>query len=113
MESLLLTFHVLVCIVLMVAILLQAGKGASIGAAFGGGGSNTMFGNRGPATFFQKFTTVTAVLFLATSIGLARNAKIGDGPSVIDTTPGLELPAEPAAASTDTSTEAAAADTSE
>ncbi len=87
MHTVLLTIHVIICAILMVVILLQSGKGAGIGASFGSGGSQTIFGGRGPATFFQKFTTITALIFLLTSVGLARLAKQESTHSVIDTTP--------------------------
>lgn len=92
MTTIILTIHIVVCIILMGIILLQAGKGASIGAAFGSGGSQTIFGGRGPATFFQKFTTALAVLFMVTSISLARFAKTGSGESVIEKIPAMGVP---------------------
>lgn len=58
---------VIVCISLIVVVLLQRGKGAEIGAVFGGGGGATVFGSRGPATFLTKLTTVLAVLFMVLS----------------------------------------------
>ncbi len=70
METVILVLHYLVCIFLIVVILLQAGKGADIGAAFGGG-SQTVFGTRGAATFLSKMTTVVAIVFLITSTSLA------------------------------------------
>lgn len=94
METLLLTVHLIICTILIAVILVQAGKGASIGAAFGGGASQTLFGGRGPATFFQKFTTIVALLFLVTSIGLARLAKSTEG-SVIEKVPAKAAPAVP------------------
>ncbi len=96
------TIHIIACLTLIVVVLLQAGKGASIGASFGAGGSQTIFGGRGPATFFQKFTTVVAVVFLLTSIGLARFAKVSQSKSVIDSIP-AEL-GTPATSSGDTAT---------
>lgn len=86
MQSLILVIHVLACFILVGVILLQAGKGAGMGASFGGG-ANTLFGARGPATFFQKFTTIVALIFLTTSMSLARYAKAGHEGSVIDTVP--------------------------
>lgn len=71
LEPLILVFHVLICVFLVVAILLQAGKGADLGAAFGAGSSQSLFGARGAATFLTKLTTVVAILFLATSLTLA------------------------------------------
>jgi preprotein translocase subunit SecG len=65
------TFHVVLCVVLILVILLQPSKGSDIGAAFGGGGSNTMFGPRGAGNMLSKATTVVAILFMVTSISLA------------------------------------------
>src|SRR5262245_33191116 len=70
METVILALHYFVCIFLIVVILLQAGKGADIGAAFGGA-SQTVFGSRGAATFLSKLTTAVAIIFLVTSISLA------------------------------------------
>ncbi len=62
--------HVLIALGLILVVLLQSGKGADIGAAFGGGSSQTVFGARGGATFLSRATTVLAVLFMVLSIGL-------------------------------------------
>lgn len=70
METVVLVLHYFVCAFLIVVILLQAGKGADIGAAFGGA-SQTVFGSRGAATFLSKLTTAVAIVFLMTSITLA------------------------------------------
>ena len=59
--------HVIVSIFLILIVLLQSGKGAEMGAAFGGS-SQTLFGSRGAATFLNKLTTVAAVLFMVTSL---------------------------------------------
>ncbi len=61
--------HILVCVALILIVLLQAGKGASMGAAFGGA-SQTIFGSPGAAGFLTKITTVAAILFMMTSIFL-------------------------------------------
>jgi preprotein translocase subunit SecG len=63
----LLIVHVIVSIFLILIVLLQSGKGAEMGAAFGGS-SQTLFGSRGAATFLNKLTTVAAVLFMVTSL---------------------------------------------
>lgn len=81
-EPLILVFHVILCIFMIIVILLQAGKGADMGAAFGAGSSQTLFGARGAATFLQKITTGAALFFLLTSITLAaihRNRPQGGG----------------------------------
>jgi len=68
--SLLTAIHVLVCIVLIIAVLLQSGKAADLAGAFGGGGSQTAFGPRGAATLLGKVTTIGAIVFMLTSMGL-------------------------------------------
>ena len=74
MHTLVIIIHVIACFLMIGAILLQSGKGAEIGAAFGGS-SQTVFGSRGPANFLSKFTVVVAVVFMVTSLSLAILAK--------------------------------------
>jgi preprotein translocase subunit SecG len=62
--------HVVVCIALVMIVLLQKGKGASMGAAFGGS-SQTVFGSTGATSFLSKITVAAAVIFMFTSLGLA------------------------------------------
>jgi preprotein translocase subunit SecG len=66
----LIVLHVIICIVLILAVLLQSGKAADLAGAFGGGGSQTAFGPRSSQTILSKVTTICAVLFMLTSIGL-------------------------------------------
>jgi preprotein translocase subunit SecG len=68
--TLVIIVHVLVCTMLVLTILLQSGKGADIGAVFGGGSSQTLFGTTGATTFLHKVTIAAAVIFMVTSIGL-------------------------------------------
>jgi preprotein translocase subunit SecG len=63
--------HVLVCLILIVVVLLQRGKGAEIGAVFGGGASSTVFGSRGAGNFFTRLTTGAAIIFMLTSLTLS------------------------------------------
>ncbi len=70
MASTVSVLHVLVSILLIVLVLLQAGKGASMGASFGSGSSQALFGSSGPATFLTKLTTLCAVIFMFTSLYL-------------------------------------------
>ena len=63
--------HVIVCLFLIVVILLQSGKAADLAGAFGGMGSQTAFGPRGSATLLSKATTISAILFMLTSISLS------------------------------------------
>jgi len=69
-STLLVAIHVLVCVVLIIAVLLQSGKAADLAGAFGGVGSQTAFGPRGAATLLGKVTTIGAILFMLTSMGL-------------------------------------------
>ena len=69
-ETLLLTMHVLVAIAICGFVLLQHGKGADMGAAFGSGSSGTVFGARGSANFLSHTTAVLAAVFFVTSLGL-------------------------------------------
>ncbi|RLB84408.1 MAG: preprotein translocase subunit SecG [Deltaproteobacteria bacterium] len=71
MTTFLIIIHAIVCIALIMIVLLQTGKGADMGAAFGGGSSNTLFGSTGGSTFLGKMTTVAAIVFMITSLGLA------------------------------------------
>jgi preprotein translocase subunit SecG len=81
MYFLLLIVHVLVCLFLIIVVLLQSGKAADLAGAFGGMGSQTAFGPRGSATLLSKATTVSAILFMITSLSLSimatRNAGLG------------------------------------
>lgn len=70
LQTVLLVIQVLVAIALIGIILIQHGKGADAGAAFGSGASSTVFGSRGSGNFLTKTTTVLAVLFLANSLYL-------------------------------------------
>jgi preprotein translocase subunit SecG len=86
--------HVLVCFALVLIVLLQAGKGAEMGAAFGGA-SQTLFGSAGAMGFLSKLTTVAAVIFMITSLLLAFSSA-RRGASVIQEQPvQKEAPAQP------------------
>ena len=63
--------HVIVCVFLIIVVLLQSGKAADLAGAFGGMGSQTAFGPRGSATLLSKATTVSAVVFMFTSLTLS------------------------------------------
>ncbi|HEX6590595.1 MAG TPA: preprotein translocase subunit SecG [Moraxellaceae bacterium] len=75
MESFVLVIHVLVALLMIVLILLQQGKGAEMGASFGAGASQTVFGAAGAVGALTKGTAVLAVIFFITSLGLAVYAK--------------------------------------
>jgi preprotein translocase subunit SecG len=91
-QTLLLILHVVVCMFLICIVLLQSGKGAEMGAAFGGS-SQTLFGSRGAATFINKLTTASAVLFMVTSLLLAMSQTKGS--SVIENVPVEQKQAAP------------------
>lgn len=69
METLLTVVHVIACVLMVLLVLLQSGKGAEVSASFGGS-SQTIFGASGGANFFTRFTAVVATIFMITSIGL-------------------------------------------
>ncbi len=88
MVTLLIIIHITVCFILIAIVLLQSGKGAELGAAFGGGSSHTLFGSRGAATFLNKITTFAAILFMITSLTLAvvtaKGGSVVKKPSVVE-----------------------------
>ncbi len=71
MNYILLSIHILVCLSLIGIVLIQGGKGAEVGAAFGAGASNTIFGASGGQSFLGKLTTGAAIIFMLTSLALA------------------------------------------
>lgn len=71
MSILIVIIHVVVAVALILIVLLQTGKGADMGAAFGGGGSQTLFGSTGASSFLSRLTTIAAVVFMLTSLVLA------------------------------------------
>jgi preprotein translocase subunit SecG len=71
MSVFIVVIHVAVSIALIMIVLLQTGKGADMGAAFGGGASQTLFGTTGASTFLTKATTAAAIIFMLTSLTLA------------------------------------------
>ncbi len=99
------TLHVIVCVILVLVVLLQSGKGADLAGAFGGGSTQTAFGSRGPASFLSKMTTAAAVVFMLTSIGLSMIHTKTESKSILETNqqketqPAKKAPAaQPAAA---------------
>ncbi len=71
MYTLVVILHIVVSVALILVILLQTGKGADIGAVFGGGSSQTLFGSSGPTSFLSKLTAAAAIIFMCTSLFLA------------------------------------------
>ena len=96
LEVLLYVIHGIVCLVLILVVLLQSGKAADLAGAFGGGGSQTALGSRGAATVLSKATSICAIVFMLSSLGLAIFGSRSGG-SVLEQVP---LPAAPAEAPT-------------
>ncbi len=101
MQTFISIIHIVVSLVLIAVVLLQAGKGANMGAAFGGS-SQTVFGSSGPGTFLSKMTTGIAVIFMLTSLVLSHPHFQGAGsvvkgarPAAEKAMPAPELPAPP------------------
>ena len=97
MHTFLLVLHVMVCFILILVVLLQRGKGSDMGAALGGGGSNTVFGSRGAGNFLTKLTTGAAIGFMLTSLSLSylsQEAKVLDFDDEVleQTTPATDEP---------------------
>jgi preprotein translocase subunit SecG len=86
--------HIFFCFALILIVLLQAGKGAEMGAAFGGS-SQTIFGSSGAMGFLTKLTTFAAVFFMITSLVLAFSSTRRASRSVVKERPGQSVPAAP------------------
>ena len=71
MQTTVLIAHTLIALAIIVLVLVQRGKGAEAGAAFGAGASGTVFGSRGSTSFFSRTTAILATAFFATSLALA------------------------------------------
>jgi len=100
MYTLTVVIHLTVCFLMIAAILLQAGKGAEIGAAFGGS-SQTVFGSRGPGTFLSKVTVGAAIIFMLSSLSLALLSKKEHASSTVIE---LHTPAHQESSTTESST---------
>ena len=96
MYTLLVIVHVIVSFAIIAIVLLQSGKGADIGSAFGGGGSQAVFGSMGTPTLLGKVTTGVAIVFMLTSFSLAMLAS-RRAASVMKEPPPVSEPASPPA----------------
>jgi len=94
MQEVVLIIHVIVAVFLVALILLQQGKGADAGAAFGGGSSQSVFGSSGSATFLTRLTSILATIFFVTSLSLAYFLNKEIKPSSITEKSTVEAPAE-------------------
>jgi preprotein translocase subunit SecG len=95
MTTVLIIIHVMVAVVLIGVILIQRGQGADMGASFGGGGAQTLFGSRGSGSFLGKLTGGLAAAFMLTSLSLAFFSQQQTG-SVVERTTANSAPAIPA-----------------
>ncbi len=93
MFTLVIAIHLLVSIVMIVAVLLQVGKGASIGSTFGSSSSQTIFGSAGPATLLAKVTYGCAAIFMITSIALTYMSSQAKTRSIMGDEPAASAPA--------------------
>jgi preprotein translocase subunit SecG len=94
--TLIMILHILVAFALISLVLMQRGKGAQMGAAFGAGASGTMFGSQGATPFMVKLIAGLAVLFFCTSLGLnyaVSKANSVRQPDILDSSPGTVQPA--------------------
>ena len=87
MTTLILTAHVIACILLVLIVLLQTGKGADMGATFGGASGQALFGGTGPASLLSKITTGVAIIFMLTSLTLAYMSSHKSQVSVMPSSP--------------------------
>jgi len=92
LRPILVIIHVLICIALILIVLLQKGKGASMGAVFGGS-SQTVFGSAGATSLLHKITTIVAIVFMLTSLGLSIFFGRGGTSSIMDTVKHTGIPA--------------------
>ena len=96
MSTALVVLHILACLFLIAVVLLQRGRGAEIGAVFGSGASSTVFGSRGAGNFLTKLTTVSAVIFMLTSLSLSYLATTSSSDRLFDEAIEAEQPPAPA-----------------
>jgi len=98
MQTIVMVIHVLLALTVIGLVLLQHGKGADAGAAFGSGASGTVFGAAGSGSFLTRMTTACATLFFVTSLGLAVMAahRSDDSGSIVDSAPAEQQGAETA-----------------
>ena len=98
METLILVLHVAAALCVIGLVLLQHGKGADMGAAFGSGSAGSLFGSSGSANFLSRTTAVLAAVFFLTSLGLTYVASHKGRPEGVMSTHEEEAPVDPAKA---------------
>ena len=92
MQTLVLVLHILAAVGIVVLVLLQHGKGADMGAAFGSGSAGSLFGSAGAANFLSRTTAILAAVFFLTSLGLTYFSSPSRSGGVVEQ---LEIPAVP------------------
>ncbi len=92
MQTLVMVLHILAAISIVVLVLLQHGKGADMGAAFGSGSAGSLFGSAGAANFLSRTTAILAAVFFLTSLGLTYFSSPSRSSGVVQQ---LEIPAVP------------------
>ncbi len=97
MYTLILILHFVACFLLIVAVLMQSGKGNAMGVFGGGGGSDAVFGGASGTTFIKKFTLALALIIACTSVGLTFASGRRGMTSVMERYGRMEAPAQPAA----------------
>ena len=102
LQTLVIVFHIIAALVIIGLVLLQHGKGADMGASFGGGSAGSLFGATGSANFLSRTTAVVATIFFLTSLGMAfiatHKPRTGGGVMegvTLPTTPAIPVPAAP------------------
>ena len=102
LANIILVLHVIFAAAIIILVLLQHGKGADMGAAFGSGSAGSLFGSSGAANFLSRSTAVCATLFFVTSLGLTYfyAPKVGGG-VMQNSTPAVVPAAEPAKSAAD------------
>ena len=104
LANLILVFHVLVAATMIALVLVQHGKGADMGAAFGTGSAGSLFGSSGAANFLSRSTAVCATLFFLTSLGLTYNHAPKTGGGIMGDVKPVVEPVKADTAKTDTNT---------
>lgn len=86
LETVIIVIHLIAALAVIGLVLVQHGKGADMGASFGSGSSNTVFGSQGSANFLSRTTAVLVAVFFVTSVGLAYYAKAKTKVTIFDQT---------------------------
>lgn len=105
MHTIVVIFHVIVALFLILIVLLQTGKGAAMGSAFGGGASQAMFGSAGAGNVLTKLTTAAAIIFMITSLSLATISSGKKMESVIPEAEHMSAPSDDATSKAPTGAE--------